>query len=1180
MPVKPSAIDQPLERGDGVLKDSEAFVGRERETAALRAALAEASAGRGKMVFLVGEPGIGKSRLAGEFARHAQSTGAKVLWGRCWEDEGAPPYWPWVQAVRSCVRECDAATLRSLMGAGAADVAEVVPEVEERLAELSPPPQVDPEQARFRLFDSITSFLRNAAAGEPLVVILDDLHWADRPSLLLLQFVARQLQDSRVLIVGTYRESEIKSRPDLLHALGEIARDGQRLALTGLSRQAVARYVQKMTGRIPSADLVEAVYSKTDGNPFFVTEVARLWLTDESAAYDLVRGQTRIPQGVREEIIGHRLARLSAACRRLVLLASGVGRGFSLVVLAMLWACTGLLGDGDEPSAPVEESRGYSDAGRARALAALDEAIRAGIIIRVAGALDEYGFSHAIVRDTIYEELNPAQRAQLHRRIGEALERLHTVDRDEHLAELAHHFLRAAAAGSVRIAVDYQIRAGRRAAALLAYEEAVRHYRHVLALLEQEPPSDGEEQTEVLLALGDAQWRAGEMAAARETFRRAAGTAWTMMVEAGVERAAPLLARAALGFGSGLSGVRAGKVDELVVALLEEALAKLPATDSPLRARLLARLGEEFYYSDRRRRCGELTERAVAMARRVGDPAALTYTLNARLFAAGDPDNLVERLAIAEEIIELAVLHEDKEMAAQARVWHLNDLLEAGNIPAADLQIEAAAELADELRQPRLKWQTQLPRGMRALFAGRLDEAEQLIQAALRIGERAQAPNALQFYGVQMFALRWLQGRLGEVADATQGFADTLAAVPAWRGALAVVYAETGQEAEARRELDYLARRDFEEIPRDANWIPALTLLSEVCVCLGDRSRAAQLYRLLHPYAGHNMVVAPALASAGCVARQVAMLAAMLERWDDAARSFERAIDMNAVMGARPYVARARHQYAAMLIAGGSRSRSDHLRATELLDRAIATYRELGMRSYLEQALDLSQSELPMGLRQRTVVVGAEGSRSDATGLDRSPPNVFRLEGKRWIVAWEGRELRLKNSYGLRYIAELLRRPNEEIHVRQLAALTRTGTAPTSAAAYQRMSPQRLQEEGLHLTSLADAGPVPDARAKTEYVRRLRELRGELLQAEQHNDMGRVAALRADIDAIEGQLGSALRRDRRVDDRVRKAVTNAIKRPLAEIQKWHPTLWRHLVRSIHTGRFCSYKPPTPTSWEL
>ncbi len=264
------------------------FVGRSREMDLLRAALAEAMDGRGQVAMLAGEPGIGKTRTAQELARHAESLGARLLWGWCYEGEGAPPYWPWVGPIRSYVQQAEPDVLRAQLGPGLADIAGLVPEIRDKLGDIPQPTQVEPEQARFRLFDAVSSFLKRAADDEPMLLVLDDLHWADEPSLLLLQYLARQIDDSRLMVVLTSREAEAAARPIVTETLAQLSRipSFRRHSLSGLEIEDVHRFFQAESGQDPDADLVQSLHAHTEGNPFFLSEVIRLLATQGGAEKD------------------------------------------------------------------------------------------------------------------------------------------------------------------------------------------------------------------------------------------------------------------------------------------------------------------------------------------------------------------------------------------------------------------------------------------------------------------------------------------------------------------------------------------------------------------------------------------------------------------------------------------------------------------------------------------------------------------------------------------------------------------------------------------------------------------------------------------------------------------------------------------------------------------------------
>ena len=461
-----------LETGDGRVSNPHAldslaggvFVGRRREMGELKAALEDVLSGRGRLVTLVGEPGIGKTRTALELATYAGLRQTQVLWGRCYEGEGAPPYWPWVQAIRSYVRDVDAEQLKSDMGAGAADIAEVVSDVREQLPGLQTPPQLEPEQARFRLFDSITAFLKSAGRRKPLVLVLHDLHWADHPSLLLLEFVARELASARVLVIGTYRDMELSRQHPLSHTLGELTRESlfQRVLLRGLDQEDVGRFVELASGVTPPTGLAAAVHRQTEGNPLFVTEVVRLLvqeggLTQDSAS-ERDSWSVRIPEGVRD-VIGRRLDRLSERCNEILTIASVVGREFAIEQLSPL----------------IEDISGD------RLLEVMDEALSSRVIEELPQSVGRYQFTHALIQETLIGELPLTRRVRVHGRIAEALEELYGASAEAHSAELAYHFAQAESLLGTEKLVKYSLLAGEKALASYAYEEALAIFQRGLA---------------------------------------------------------------------------------------------------------------------------------------------------------------------------------------------------------------------------------------------------------------------------------------------------------------------------------------------------------------------------------------------------------------------------------------------------------------------------------------------------------------------------------------------------------------------------------------------------------------------------------------------------------------------------------------------------------------------------
>jgi DNA-binding SARP family transcriptional activator/tetratricopeptide (TPR) repeat protein len=890
----------------------EGLVGRERELNRLLPLVERALSGEGGMVLIAGEPGIGKSRLAEALVARAGELGGRALVGRCWEAGGAPAFWPWIQAVRPCLRDKDPDTVRSWVGRGGSELAAMLPELRDVLPDLPAADASSPSGARFRLFESFASFLRNAASAEPLALVLDDLHAADAPSVLLLRFVAEELAGAPVLIIGCYRDTEVGA--ELAEALPELTRSAavERVSLIGLGRSDTTRLLELVTGRAPTEELAARVHKQTDGNPLFAGEVGRLLASEDAESPD----RLPVPEGVRETI-GRRLRGMSDPCRRVLTLASVLGREFDLDALERVSA----LPQGELDSA-------------------LEEAIAARVVGEVPDGGARLRFSHMLIRDVVYEELPATRRLRLHGEIAEALESLYGANLEPHLAELAHHYLLRGAAGAEK-AVRYAAAAGDRAASQLAFEEAARHYRSSLEVLESTGAGHEEQACDLLLALGDVLHRAGRGAQAKGALRRAADIAEN---SGWAER----LARAALGYSGRFAWARAS-TDPAFVPLLERAIAAVGDADSQARVRLLARLAAATRDDPIRDRRAGFAEEGVEIAERMGDPRTLAYALEGYWVAVEGPDTAIELLDVGKRLIPLAEQIGEKEMVFAVRDHRLNTLWSLGDRAAVDVEIAALSALADDLRQPAQRWSLGTDRTMLALMEGRFEDAERLIAETLALGEQAESWNAHVTERLALFVLRREQGRLAELEETIARSVHEYPALIRFRGALAHLYGELGRERDARGVLEQVLSHDLKREYLDAEWLFTVGLLADPCAFVGDERAMAELYSLLLPHE-NRYAQAPVEASFGSIARGLGVLGTALGRLDEAERHFEVALDVESRMRARPWLAHAQHDMAKTLLARGERGR-----ANDLLGHARALYGELGMTSWLERAEALAE---------------------------------------------------------------------------------------------------------------------------------------------------------------------------------------------------------------------------------
>jgi tetratricopeptide (TPR) repeat protein len=1106
------------------------LVGRRHELARVSALLDEVADGRGRLLLITGEAGIGKSRLADEISRLARVRGFAIAWGRCWEAGGAPAYWPWVQSIRALTRRTGDHALDTRVTAGAVEMTQLFPQIG-TAANTRSDELLDPEVARFRLFESVVTFLRSVARTQPLLVVLDDLQAADTPSLLLLRFIGSALADDRLLILGTFRDTELTGETDVPPALGELGREptALRLPLGGLSRDDVADLMRAAAGRLPSSSLVDTVAGETEGNPLFIEEVTRLLLEEGRITEQEGAAAVRVsmPTGVRDAI-ARRLRHLSEASRRLLGVASIFGREFALDALAHT----------------VEQSL---DA----VLTTLDGPFAARVITEVPGTRARMRFAHVVIRECLYDEIGIARRVELHRKAAEVLERLYEHELDAHLSELAHHYFQGASSADFTKATTYAYRAGRQASIQLAYEEAVRMFQIALDGMKL-TQAGRQERCELLLDLGDAQMRAGEQEGSRQSFLAAASLA----EELGLPQHH---ARAALGYGGGLVWVRAG-ADTRLIPLLRAGLDSLGEEDSRLRARLLARLACAMRDDPSFEPRESIAREAVALARRMSDPATLAYALDGLYWSLWKPDNPSERLHIADESMALARKADDKERLLASQRQRIFVLVELGDGAAVRRELSALESATPEVRQAADTWWTAMVGSIIALLEGRFSEAEQRLAQSIDVGLRAVRVDATVSQRLHLFQIRREQGRLGEMKQMMYDSAREYTWYPMFRAALCLLYCDLADDAAARRELDHLAADDFSHIPFDNEWIFTLSLLSEVVHHVGDVERAAQLYRLLTPYR-NRMAFAAAEGFLGSVSRHLGLLGSVLLRYDEAIEHFEAAMSANRAMGAPPWVAHTQHDLASLLLRRSSPP--DLERAQALLAEARQTCEELGMMALQVQVV---AAQARLGAATSVAALGSNAAMWDEPGDGHSGgrtqrETLLQLEGEYWTISHESSVTRLRDSKGMRVLARLLAEPGR----------------PHPALDLERLGRPRDEMTERAIAS-ADSGELLDDEARQQYRDRITELRESIEEAEAWGKADDAGVMAEELDFLVRELSRAVgiggraRHAGSAAERARLNVTRAVKSALRRIAESNPELAAHLGATVHTGTVCVYSP--------
>jgi DNA-binding CsgD family transcriptional regulator/tetratricopeptide (TPR) repeat protein len=937
--VPPPAPTQQQLPGPLRLRPSFPFVGRPRELAVLRSLLPLAD-GEGRRIALIGgEAGSGKTRLVREFAHEAAADGALVLHGGC-DAVVRTPYRPIVEALDHLVRVSDLSELMEDLGPGRGELRRLLPDLSAYAGPLPEPIAADQDTERHRLHAAVTDFLVAASLRRPLLVVVEDGHWADRPSLLLLRHLSNRAADARMLLVATFRDTEADVPDELSETLADLRRSEGvvRLRLTGLGNDEVAEFMSRAAAgdfgdQLPG--IAAAITALTGGNPFLVTELWRQMT--ETGVLEIRRGRARLtrtpaelgtPEGVRE-VATQRLARLDPDTAGVLELAAVAGLEFELAVLS---------------AAAAVDHRSL--------LESLDRSARSGMIVEVPGRTLRFRFTHELVRRALYDRLGTLRRAELHLCVGEALEAASSAAP----ADLAHHFAEAARIDGAERAVAYSLRASRAAAQSLAFEEAAAPLRTALELGAQTEV----ERAEIHLELGWACFCAGKSVDAMSAY-------WSAAQIAGRLADGELLARAAVGYED--TCYRQGIFDAGALELLSDALAMIDPGDSQLRVMLLAGVARAQAFVGDHLRSGVVLESSIAMARRLGDRRTLASVL-ARSYWAKSADPVEEVIDMLSEGRDLAVMLADVELEAEALEWRIAAQMAIGDLETCGRDLEVVSELADRTRQPFILHVAEHYRSALALAEGRLDEADAAAERSREWGRLLTGRDASGVYGIQTFSIRREQGRLAELGPVIRVLAAADRTGGAWRPGLVALLAELGMADEARRELEALRSRGLDELRRSL-WIASLTYITDACSLVGDSETAAAVYPLLAVHAGSTVMIGHGVACYGSADRYLGMLARLNGERDRAGAHFETAMAVEERMGADTWLAHSSYEYGRLLVTGDDDERE---RASAFLDRAAGLAERIGMPTLLGRVRALRPGTaaarvFPDGLSKREVEI-------------------------------------------------------------------------------------------------------------------------------------------------------------------------------------------------------------------
>jgi tetratricopeptide (TPR) repeat protein len=1100
------------------------FVGRRRELETLVAGLSHAASSHAKLFLVSGEPGIGKTRLAERLAAHATADGFLVLWGRSWEGDGAPAYWPWIQILRLCSANLESGSFspgqRLLSLPASADS-----------SKRSESRSHDREEAQFQLFDSVATVLRSAALARPLLLIIDDLHDADPPSLRMLAFMAHQLD--RTCILGTYRDFEVRRSKTLSNLIGALARTAHHIPLSGLDRGETAALLEAIAGSRVGKFAASLLFQATGGNPFFVEGLVRLLRAEgtDLESDDPPLAQLKVPQGVSESI-RRRCATLSEGANSLMTVAAIIGNELNYEILERILCL------------PM-----------ANLLDLLDECCGASLLTPIGER--RYRFSHALIRSSIYDDLANAERLRMHLLVGQALEQIYAANPEPHLAELAHHFRQAAHSADVaERAISYSVRAGEAAYSVFAYEETRSHWEAALRLMERFG-ADLERRAQLLERLG------GDQIVSNSTdmvsFLQAALTLYQQCERR--DRAASL--QGWLGY---CLAVLPGPQMDVPrgFALLRKAEENVRSQpDTYDKAVIYISLAGAAHQALR-------TDEGLDASRRAANigTAINNQTLwSAAVAALGIHSSRLGRLREARALLERARAEVDPSIHAATcaiAAW--------GGLFCINLwdPCEAQSWYAAELTRPRA---TQMA-NWRALLL------HQMVEAQITHGDLAEARRLLDQvgHGSRLAALLALyEGEWDQALSVTVKLLHGSRRIGSrftemsCHFALARIHTARAEDRQAETALQQALKiaSAGPHIPAELEARAGLALFYARAAKTEDAAehltRCREIAEVGEEWRG----------LAGAVARAEGAIAAAVGNFDSGLPKFEQALRIFQHYALVWEEAETCHDLGLALI-----SKGEHRLAIEKFGDAIDLYGKYGAGArWLDRERRIKSSlELHLPGRSQSDSSQAQSAVTSQTDLDDQ--SIFRHEGDYWTIGFGKDLLRLKDSKGLAYLAHLLARPGVEISARDMASI---GGASTTTAHYET----RIWDGAAQIAvGLGDAGATIDRHAIAQYKRRLADLDELTAEAERNNDTGHCERLRWERELLANELSAAVgvggrvRRAASHSERARWLVTKGIKGAIRKIAQTNPDLANHLRLSVRTGAFCVYLPARPVTWRF